>query len=247
MSERRTLQEQLGVAMNAGGLRIEPREPGMETSLLRLAALGAASLHIRHGADRGGQQGRGCPVAEMMAKPGHAPSHQDALAGELVSDLIHIRDGRQFERLPAAIACFATWCSYRRQFADETRFPDRARLALLLPKFSARTMHEWLSDKCIACGGSGKLERSEGGSWIRPRGRMQRNATFRPCTPCHGSRRAMPSHTARRMALGIALEVYEAETWARHFSAGLAWLTTLLYRRVHRPLTVQLERSKKRV
>ncbi len=245
--ERRTIQEQVGVSVNSSSLRMESREPGAETALQRVAALGMAVLHIQHGADRGGPRGRGRPVSEVLAAQDHVPLAHDVLAGELGSDLTHIRDGRQFELLPQAVSRFAGWCTYRRQFLDVARFPDRERLAQLLPKFAGRTIHEWLSDRCVACGGSGKLERVDGGAWVRPRGNMQRNAYFQTCTSCHGSRRAMPSHTARRVALGIEIKAYEREAWSQHFNAGLTWLTNLIYRRLHRPLTVQLERSKKRI
>jgi len=246
-SHRRTLPEQIGVSVNSSSLRMESREPGAETSLQRVAALGMAVLHVHHGADRAGPHGRGGPIAEVLAEKGHVPHVQDILAAELGSDLSHIRDGRQFELLPQAIGRFAGWCTFRRQFLDVVCFPDRERLAQLLPKYADRVIHEWLSDRCVACGGTGKLERVDGGSWVRPRGNMQRNAYFQTCTCCHGSRRAMPSHTARRMALGIEIKAYEREGWGQHFNAGLSWLTNLIYRRLHRPLTVQLERSKKRV
>jgi len=49
------------------------------------------------------------------------------------------------------------------------------------------------------------------------------------------------------MALSIDIKAYELEGWGQHFNAGLTWLTQVIYRRLHRPLTVQLERSKKRV
>lgn len=245
--ERTSLQEQLGISLNSSSLRMNARAPGGETSLQRVAALGMAVLHIQHGADRAGPEGRGGPIAEVLADPRHQVQPQDVLAGQLGSDLMRIRNGRQFDLLPQAIDCFARWCTFRRQFVDAARFPDQVRLAQLLPKYAERTIHEWLSDRCIACGGSGKLERVDGGSWVRPRGRMQRNAIFRVCTNCHGSRRALPSHTARRMALGISIREYETEAWGQHFNAGLAWLTNIIYRRLNRPLTVQLERSRKRV
>lgn len=247
MSERRTIQELVGVSVNASSLRMEARSKGGETSLQRVAALGMAVLHIQHGADRAGPLGRGGPIAEVLADRSHAPRPEDILSGRLAGNLVHIRDGRQFDLLPGAIADFAEWCAFRRPFADERRFPDRERLCMLLPKYSGRTIHEWLSDRCIACGGTGKLERTDGGSWIRPRGRMQRNAMFRVCTSCHGSRRAMPSHTARRLALGVELATYESEGWGQHFNAGLTWIRNVVYRRLNRPLTAQLERSKKRV
>ncbi len=245
--ERRCIQEAVGSAMSSATLRMEARAPGGETSLQCVAALGMAVLHIQHGADRAGPQSRGGPIAEVLADPQHQVHPQDALAGRLAGDLLHIRDARQFDLLPKAIDDFARWCTFRRQFMDVERFHDRQRLASLLPKYAGRTIHEWLSDRCIACGGTGKLERALGGSWVRPRGQMQRNAIFRVCTSCHGSRRSIPSHTARRMALGIDIKAYELEGWGQHFNAGLSWLSNVVCRRLGRPLTVQLERRKKRI
>jgi hypothetical protein len=207
----------------------------VETPLTQVAALGAAALHIHHGADR-----RRVPVATVLSDPHHVPDPQDVLASDLAVCLWHIRYGGQFGMVPRAVSLFASWMAYR------GRFKDVADAASLLPRLAARSIHESLSDRCVACGGSGKLERSRSGSWIRPRGSMQRNATFRTCAACEGSRRQAISHTARRMALGITKERYDEERWDAHCKAALTWLSLRLSARLNRPLTVQLERSKKR-
>ena len=78
---------------------------------------------------------------------------------------------------------------------------------------------------------------------------MQRNAMFTTCMGkmgCGGTGRPTPSHTARRVALGITHERFDKERWDRNFSAAITWLHRDLGR-LNRPLTVQLDRSTKRV
>lgn len=230
--ERAGLQEQIGQAVNSSHL--EHRED-RDNAVVKIGALGASALHIHHGADF-----QRLPIAAVVSVPGHKPDAQDALAAELATCIWHIRYGGQFDSVPRAVRLFAEWMVYRGRFNHIT---DAGQL---LPRLAARTIHESLSDRCIACGGSGKLERSPTGSWVRPRGSMQRNATFRTCPACEGSRRQAISHTARRVALGITRERYDAERWDTHFKAALTWLDRNMGR-LNRPLTVQLERSKKRV
>jgi hypothetical protein len=244
--ERRTLEEQVGVSVNSSSLRMESREPGAETSLQRVAALGASVLHVQHGADRGGPRGAGQPVVYALAQRGHEAKPIDQVSGELAGVLYHLRFGGQHELVGQAIALFAAYIGMRERFGPGgflAGLTDHAR-AELLRRFAERVLHEWLSDRCVACGGSGKLERTESGSWIKPRGLMKRNAVMRVCSTCQGSRRAVPSHTARRKALGIEHQQYEVQNWAKHFNAAFTWLW--VWGRLRRPLTVQLERSRKR-
>ena len=246
-ANRRTLQEQVGVALSSSALRIEARDPSAESSLLRVAALGAAVLHVQHGADRLGPDGMGGPVAEAINAPMHSPKALDQVAGELAGTLYHLRFGGQYELVRHAVTLFSAYIAMRRRFGAEgflAKLGAQDRTALIR-RFAERALHEWLSDRCVACAGSGKLERTESGSWIRPRGVMKRNAVFRDCPTCHGSRRAVPSHTARRKALDISFDQYESQRWGQHFSAALTWLGRDISR-LSRPLTVQLERSKKR-
>lgn len=235
--ERATLAEQFGRSVNASQQRIAARSPGGESSLQQVAAMGAGALHVHHGADRAQ-----APVAAVLARPGHQAEAQDVLVAELSPLLWHIRYGGQHGFIERAARLFAAWMSFRGRFHA---LPLEEREGLLL-RLASRALHEWLSDRCIACGGSGKLERSRTGAWIRPRGSMQRNATFRVCPACAGSRRQAVSHAQRVQALGMTRERYDAERWDATCTAAITWLNRDLGR-MTRPLTVQLERSRKRV
>jgi hypothetical protein len=234
-SSRPNLREQFGAAVNASALTIDTRA---ERSLDRVAAMGAAAAHVRAGADI-----EGVPlVAARSVVQGTAPDARDVLASELVPILWHIRYGGQHAEVPRAIRLFAQWIEYRGPFAAYRGHEHHA----LRIAFSARVMHEWLSDRCTSCGGSRKQQRSQSGNWIRPMGAMQRNATFRPCVACQGSGRAPIRHPERTQALGLARDVYDDQGWPQRFTAAMTWLDNLLPARVMKALTVQLERGKKR-
>lgn len=233
--QRRTVIEQVGTALNS--TQLQHRAIG-ETAVVQVGALGAAALHIHHGADRRG----GRPIAAVVADSAHRADPQDILASQLGSLLVHIREGRQHALVPRATRVFAQWMAYRGRFHS---YPDAD---VLLPRLAARALDEYLSDRCTRCGGTGRLEVSPGGTLVRGTGRMKRNAQFRHCPVsggCGGSGKATPSHTRRRMTLGLDLARYEAENWGGHVRAAVSWLERM-QTRLRRPLTVQLERSTKR-
>lgn len=232
IDEKPDIRELVGVAVNTSVLTLEP---GHEGPLDRVAALGAASLAVSTAADRDNVTIAG----SRHQVYGDDLDVRDVLVAELGPMLWHLRYGGQYGQIPKAVPLYARWLSGRRIFDSITD-------AALIERFAARVLHEWLSDRCVACGGSGKLERTKGGSWIRPRGSMQRNAVFRVCGACNGTRRAMPSHTERVRWLGLELTVYESERWGQRFNAALAWLSVIAAR-MHRPLTAQLERRTRRV
>lgn len=241
------LMELVGVAVNTSALEFSV---GQERALDRVAGLGAAAARISIGADaqhlpiaamRVDVYRRAADMRQVMLNPG-VPDERDIIAGELCPLLVHIREGGQHENLPQAIRLFARWMRLQRSFAElaaDIHLP-------LLERFGAWAIHEWLSPVCARCGGSGKLERTRGGSWIRPRGAMQRNAVFRECVGCLGSGRMRPSNTERARWLEMDRTRYEAEGWERRFTLARVYLERRLHRRVHRPLTVELERSTKR-
>jgi len=239
--------ELVGVAVNSSSLAFSAAEGPLD----RVAAVGAAAAEIASGADLQGltlaavQQDvyfASADIRDVMLDPG-TPDARDVLAAELAPLLWHIDYGRQLELVSRAIPLYARWLRHRRLFAEFTTAEHRA----LLDRFAARVLDEWISPTCIACGGSGKLERSCSGNWIRPRGSMQRNATFRACTACHGNGRRRPSHGDRARWLQVTNEQYETDRWAQRFNAALTWLPYLVANRLNRPLTAQLERRKKRV
>lgn len=236
--------EQVGIAVNSSSLALDPLA---ERAIEKVAALGAAAAHVACGADLAGLTlaaaqldvyRESASMADLMLDPG-TPDVRDQIAGELGPMLIHVREGAQLGLVPSAVVLFARWLKHRRLFAGVD--------PVKLERFSARVLDEWLSDRCVACGGSGKLERTRAGGWIRPRGSMQRNATFRPCTGCQGSGRAMASHGGRARGLDLSMEQYESDRWSQKFNAATMWLSTLVHGRMKRPLTNQLERRKKRV
>lgn len=229
--ERRPdIREQIGIAVNASSLVMR----SAETSLERVAALGAAGLAVQLGADR-----RDLPIAACRNEP---ISQENTIVAELASVLWHIRYGAQHGAVPQAVALFATWLSWRSRYAKL----DQARRITLLPLLAERALHEWLSDRCVACGGSGRQERTRTGSWLRPLGSMQRNAVFRTCRACHGSRRMLHGDRERACSLGLTNEQYAAEGWDAAVRGAVASLDHVLARRISSPLTAELERRKRR-
>jgi len=229
------LRELVGIAVNSSSLVMCARGEG---DLDRVAGLGAATLAVQLGADRHGGSIAGAAAAQPLTPP--ALVARNRLAGDLGALLWHVRYGRQHEHLARAIALFAEWMMDRPQFAKLE--PPARRLVLNL--FAPIAIHEWLSDRCSVCGGSGKLERTREGKFIKPRGSMQKNARFAPCRSCWGNGRARPNHKARARAMGIPKQWYFDQRWPARFLAGFTWLTQLGGRLSH-PLTVQLERRKK--
>jgi hypothetical protein len=164
------------------------------------------------------------------------------LPGELGAVLWHLRFGRHQQQLGRASSLFTDWMMERPQFAEIE--PDVAR-RLLLQMFAPLALHEWLSDRCSTCGGSGKMERTRDGAVIRPRGSMQRNARFAPCRACGGNGRARPNHKLRARALGVPIKWYFDQRWPARFMMADHWLTHALSGRLIDPLTRQLERRKR--
>lgn len=241
------IRELVGVAVNTSAL-VTTRGEG---ALDRIAAMGAAALEISLGADlanlpiaamEGAVYRRSADMRDVMLDPG-TPDERDQVIGELAPMLWHIRYGGQHGMLAQSIMLYTRWLSGRRQFASvETA---------ILSRFAARILHEWLSDKCVVCGGSGRLEKTRTGDLIRGTGRMARNAVFVPCRTkrggCSGTGRSKPSPVERARWLGLDRATYDAQRWDQRFGAGQSMLKSLIVRRLHRPLTGQLERRKKQI
>jgi hypothetical protein len=237
------IRELVGAAVNSSHLKLRP---DVETALDRVAALGAATLAVQGGAARADLpigamapelQRRSIDLREQMLRPVDQGKEEDVLAGELAALLWHIRYGGQLNAVPKAVVLFAGWMQYRHRLADVK--------AELLAIFAQRVLHEWLSDRCAACAGSRKQERTRAGNWVRPRGAMQRNAIFRPCSACNGSGRSLPAHPERMKLLGLTREQYDQANWPQSFNAAHAWLTSKIWC-LARPLRAELERGVKR-
>jgi len=233
--EKPDVREQVGVAVNSSSLVMRARGEG---DLDRVAALGAATLSVQLGADR---RHGGSIQAAGIAPANSVTAKRDRLAGELGSLLWHIRFGRQYQHAPTAVALFIEWMLDRPQFSHIE--PEHAR-ALVLKPFAEMALHEWLSDRCVSCGGSGKLERTRSGL-VRPRGSMQRNARFAPCRACGGNGKAKPNHKVRARTFGIPTKWYFDQHWPARFIMADRWLSHALAARLVGPLTTQLERRKK--
>lgn len=234
-AERRTLPEQIGSAINSSHLEHNPRH---ETSIDLVGALGAAANAVSRGADIEDVQ-IGASRSVVYAS-GLDP--RDVLAGELGPLLWHIRFGGQHGQVPRAIALFGQWMLHRAIIAKANP-PIPAEQ---LRAFAARVLHEWLSDRCQACAGSGKQERTAQGRWVRPLGRGIRNAQLRGCRICGGNGRALPRHAERWRQLGITRDVYEGQRWERLFTMAHTWLQSSNLGRLMRPLTAELERRIRR-
>jgi hypothetical protein len=202
--KRPDLRELVGVALNSSTLTMQ--RSNQETPLTRIAAMGAAALAVKLGADVenvpiAGSQGDGLRQA--------AGSSRRAGGGALTAAVAH--PVRRPNAVPRAVELFTLWLAPSALLSNTPSLGHEA----LIGAFTARVMHEWLSDKCSYCGGSKKQERSKIGQWIKPQGSMQRNATFRPCTACSGSGRSAIRHPDRTKLLGLTREQYE------HCSTGL--------------------------
>lgn len=231
VEEKPDIRELLGRDFSSSNLRLEARSPNATTPLMRIAALGAATMRVQYRATHDGAD-----VRQLSSRP---RDERATLAGNLAQLLWHLRYGGQYGLLQETISHVAASCAMRARFAYLT---EDDRLALL-PKLAAVALDEWLSDRCTVCRGCGKQERSRTGRWIRPRGSMQRNATFRPCNACHGSGRAMASQTVRRQRLGLDLERYNAERWDRHVDVAIVMLDREI-RLLNRPIGHQLRIGK---
>ena len=228
IAEKPEICELYGVALSASNLTIEE---GHERALDRVAALGAAARHVELGADYEGTTIASATVA------GRLIGERNRLASEIGPMLWHMRYGAQLQLVGPTLRLFVPYCLQRSTFDDILLLDDRR---AWVEQFAARVLHEWLSDRCQGCGGTGVQERVQGGEPIRPRGRM-RNATFVTCTVCRGSGAPKPRPAERARCLGINRAWYEKLGWPRRFDAGLIWLDNIALR-LQRPLTQQLGR-----
>jgi hypothetical protein len=228
------IREQVGIAVNAEHL--DPFCRQHETALDRVGALGAAALAVQLGADR-----QNLTIAGTYVAP-DVRDMQDRIAGELGALLWRIKYGMQEDLIPRAVELLRGYMMFRSMFAE---IEPNVR-PLIIEPFAPAVLHEWLSDRCARCGGTGILERAgAGGRLVRGRGTMQRNAVYQACDTCHGRKRSPANHVARARALGIPKRWYFDAGWPSRFARGRAWLDQLA-RRIQRPLTQELGRRIRR-
>lgn len=218
------IQEQVGAAVNASVLTFKE---GHERPIDRIAALGGAARTIALNRD-----------SEQMPNP----VQTDRLASRLAPLLWRLKFGGDATRETAidAVHCFSGWMGHQRYWRN-----DRGNVtAQQLQLFAARVICEWLSDKCIACGGTGLQELLRNGMTRRPRRFGDPGVRHVRCRACHGSRAACVHANARAQALEISFADYKAH-WPRRFDLASSWLRGIA-NRLKKPLQSELERGKNR-
>jgi hypothetical protein len=190
------LGEQVGVAVNSSKLVLEAGHTG---ALDLIAGLGYASCAL---------------LAEAQDEP-------DRIAAHLGPELWRAKYGYDHEAVIVCVVLFDRRLRCRHPYFTEI---ERAEPGLVL-RFSAQVLHEWLSDQCTSCGGSGVLELSGRGVLVRPSGRY-RNAKLHKCGACRGAGRRQPREPERRKALsandGRRVHHLEYEDfWRRQFAIAL--------------------------
>jgi hypothetical protein len=230
VEEKADIREIVGVALNAKSLRMDGRTPNASTPLMHVAAFGFAALDLRY---RAAQSGRS--IAEQSAGGTTAATRRDVISAELASLLWHVRYAGHHDLIPRTIDLIAEWLDGRARFRKLVG-PERTPLLRLLGE---RALDELLSTRCPLCMGSKLQEKARAGKWVRPRGAMQRNATFRTCVGCNGTGRKPVSHAERCARLQITKARYTEERWDTHIGAVLVWIEQASSR-LQYPLTRQL-------
>lgn len=145
------------------------------------------------------------------------------VAGELAPWLWRAGYGRdRGTALVQACVKFREWLVLKPYFAEI----DRADPGVI-QRFAECTVEEWLSHRCVACGGGGWQEVSPTGKRVRPSGRA-RNAPKAICLSCRGSGKPKPAPKLRMRVLGGGgRKIPGAEYfgfWHHQFRLALTWL-----------------------
>lgn len=241
------LCELVGVAMGSSTLTMtEQRDV---SHLVRVAAVGAAANRIALNLDAPGD-GRGSvslwggvlrssPLAHAQAGT-RPPSERDAIEARLAPLLWRMKfggDGTQ-ETALEAVRLFVRWLAgsyaWRNVPLPAAQTQSTAHLV------AARVIHEWLADRCPACGGTGLQELQRNGMTRKPRRFGDPNVRHVECRACHGSSRARPNPMARARALEVSLGEYRA-LWAGRMTRAVFQLAGIA-RRLKKPLHSELER-----
>jgi hypothetical protein len=197
-SERPGMGERYGVAVTASKLEIEV---GKESSLDRICEMGYARI-------------------EMSAQ---AKDEAARIAGELAPWLWSAAYG-SFRATSRVEACtrFTSWLLLRPYMAEINQV-DRG----IVQRFAECVVHEWLSLRCKACGGSGWQGVTDSGKRVHAAS-LGRSCVKAICLQCRGSGRPPSSPKLRIRSLSSpARKVGDGEydkLWRRQFSLGHAAL-----------------------
>lgn len=224
--QKPSLQEQVGVAVNASALTMTPER--CESALVKVAALGAAA----------GLVARNKLAQDEPAL--HPTSARSIAEGRLVPLLWRMKFGGDATQQTAvdSVILFSDWMRGHPFWVRRDGLPIGSSLFRL---FAARVIYEWLADKCPACGGTGLQELMSGGVRRRPRSFANPKVRHVRCGACRGTRRPVANKMARATALGISLAEYEAR-WPRRFEVAAIWLRALP-KLLRNPLQSELERG----
>lgn len=189
------LGELVGVAVNAPKLLMVPGHMG---PLDLVAALGYASR-------------------ALLAKATDLP---ELLSAVLAPKLWRAKYGYDHEAVVLCVLLFEQRLLCR-PYLTEIELAD----AGIVRRFAAQVVHEWLSDACDTCGGSGWLEVGKRGNLLRPQGRY-RNSKLQRCGACRGTGRRRPNERERRRALAAedGRQVHHleyADLWCHQFVLAL--------------------------
>lgn len=213
------IRELVGVACQASRLVIDAKRE--ETPLLRIAAMGAAARQIARNVDA------------PTSKPASARDAIEARLAPLLWRIKYGRDGSQ-ARVLEAVMLFSVWMYGTRTWRES---PPPADLA---QRFAVRVLHEWLHDRCPACGGTGLQELRQNGVTRKPQRFNDRSVRHVQCRICSGSTLKRPSSGERAKTLDLPLDEIRS-TWDVRLDRAAASLRAIA-RRLKRPLRFELEK-----
>ena len=247
--ERPGLEEQIGVAVGASKLTLDPEHN--ESHLVRVVAMGGAANRIALNLDQPRSLVTGVERGDHARLVGHARPQSDTPApwpwprgtydersvieARLAPLLWRMKFGVDAtpETALTSVRLFARWMAGTRAWREH---PVPGELA---QRFAARLIYEWLADKCSACGGTGLQELLRNGMARRPTRFGDPDARHVQCRGCQGARRARPDVMGRARALEVSLAEYRAQWAGRMDRAGM--MLTAIARRLTKPLHSELE------
>jgi hypothetical protein len=196
--DRPGMGERYGVAVNASSL---VSEDGRDTPLDRICEMGYARI-------------------EMSAQ---AQDDAARIASELAPWLWSAAYGSSDRATSRVESCtrFAQWLLLKPYMAEIQRVDQG-----IVERFAQCVVHEWLSPRCRACGGSGWQGVTDKGKRVHA-SVLGRNCMKAICEQCRGSGRPKVSPALRMRALSGGRKVGRGEYekfWQRQFAVARAAL-----------------------